>query len=100
MIEIVETNIDAETISSLGLQLSDKHVNAEIALHARVFEYPHLDNVFIMESDLYGNSMPKGSCFLAFKSEHGLVGKHMTIENLLSASVAQIKRIVENNTEG
>ena len=69
-------NIDDETISKIGLILSDKPINAQIAPNARVFEYPHLDNVFIMESDLYGNTMPKNSCFLAFYGTHGLIGKH------------------------
>ena len=52
-------NIDDETISELGLVLSDKDINAQIAPDARIFEYPGLDNVFVMESDLYGNTMQK-----------------------------------------
>lgn len=99
MININELNIDEETISKIGLILSDKPVNAQIALNARVFEYPHLDNVFIMESDLYGNTMPKNSCFLAFYGSHGLIGKHLKVETLKNASVEDIKNIVESHSE-
>lgn len=95
-----DCSIDNETIGKVGLRISDKLINAQLALNSRVFEYPYLENVFVMESDLYGNMMPKDSCFLAFHGKHGLVGKHMTIENLVNASVADIRHIVENNTEG
>ena len=100
MITHDDFNIDEETISKIGLRLSDKLVNAQIAPNARVFEYPHLDNVFIMESDLYGNIMPKGSCFLAFCGKHGLIGKHLKMETLKNASVEDIKKMVESNSEG
>ena len=50
MSDIVSYNIDEETISKLGLIITDKQVNAQSTPHARVFEYPHLDNVFIMEN--------------------------------------------------
>ena len=68
-------NIDQEIIDNLGLCLTKKHVNAGIAADARVFEYPHLDNVFIMGSDLYGNPMPKNSCFLVFLWKERVDGK-------------------------
>ena len=100
MIRSTDLNIDEETISKIGLTLSDKLVNAQIAPNARVFEYPHLDNVFIMESDLYGNIMPKNSCFLAFYGNHGLIGKHLRVETLKNASVEDIKNMVESNSEG
>jgi hypothetical protein len=38
-------NIDDETISNIGLRLSYKDINAQIAPDPRVFEYPRLDNV-------------------------------------------------------
>ncbi len=100
MITIDNVNIDDKTISKIGLQQTDKHINAQIAPNARVFEYPYLDNVFIMESDLYGNSMPKNSCFLAFYGNHGLIGKQLSVETLKNASVEDIKNIVQSNTEG
>ena len=100
MINTDEYNIDSETIRNLNLRLSNKHINAETALTARVFEYPHLDNVFVMESDLYGNTMSKDSCFLAFHGQHGLVGKHLKVETLKNASVEDIKKMVANNNEG
>ena len=100
MINYKDYNIDEDTINKLGLTLSDKPMNAQIALDARVFKYPHLDNVYIMESDLYGNPMPENSCFLAFNGIHGVVGKHLTIEALKTATVNDIKQIVESNSEG
>ena len=53
-----------------------------------------------MESDLYGNTMPKDSCFLAFYGSHGLIGKHLRVETLKNASVTDIKKMVESNSEG
>jgi hypothetical protein len=93
-------NIDDETIDKLGLRLSEKQINAETSPNARVFEYPHLPDVFIMESDLYGNVMPKGSCFLAFNGNHGLIGKHLKIETLKNLSIEDIRAMVANNNEG
>jgi len=95
-----DCNIDDETIRKVGLRLSRKPINAQIALNSRIFEYPHLENVFIMESELYGNKMPKNSCFIAFNGKHGLVGKHMSIEILLNATVADIMNIVQTNSAG
>jgi hypothetical protein len=100
MISHNESNLDDMTISKVGLTLCDEHINAEIAPNARVFRYPYLDNVFIMESDLYGNTMPQGSCFLASHGTHGLVGKHLAVEALRNASVEEIKKLVQSNSEG
>jgi hypothetical protein len=95
-----DANIDFEIIEKLGLRLSDQKINADICPDARVFEYPHLNNVFIMENDLYGNVMPKGTCFLAFYGRQGLMGKHLKVETLINASVEDIKNIVASNNEG
>lgn len=95
-----EFSIDEETISEIGLRLSDKSINANIAPDARVFDYPDLENVFIMESDLYGNKMPKNSCFLAFIGQHGLIGKHLKVETLKNASRQDILSMVDNHKEG
>ncbi len=100
MINSNDLNIDEETISKTGLIVSDEPINAQIAPNARVFKYPHLESVFIMESDLYGNTMPKNSCFLAFNGSHGLIGKHLSVETLKNSSVEDIKKIVESNSEG
>ncbi|MEO6454693.1 MAG: hypothetical protein ABIN97_11495 [Ginsengibacter sp.] len=100
MINNNEDNIDAETIKRIGLQLSNKHINAGKALSARVFEYPNLEDVYIMESDLYGNTMPKDSCFLAFNGPHGLIGKHLKVETLKCSSVTEIEKMVHQNNEG
>ena len=99
MINHDDFNIDEETISKIGLQLTDEPINAQIAPNARVFKYPDLENVFIMESDLYGNIMPKNSCFLAFYGHRGLIGKHLKLETLKNASVEDIKKMVESNSE-
>ncbi len=95
-----EVNIDDDTIGLVGLRLTDKHLNAETALTSRVFEYPHLPDVYVMESDLYGNRMPKDSCFLAFIGQHGMIGKHVRVETLRHSTVMDIKQMVEDNNEG
>jgi len=95
-----ESNIDAETINRIGLRVSEKQINAPLAPDARVFEYPGLENVFIMESDPYGNIMPKGSCFLAFYGSHGLIGKHLRVDELKNASGDEIKKMVGSHSEG
>lgn len=93
-------NLDQETIEQLGIRQSDKSVNAQIAPDARVFEYPGVENVYIMESDLYGNAMPEGSCFLAFEGRAGMMGKHIKIETLRKSSIEEIKKMVEDNQAG
>ncbi len=100
MVMIDDFNIDQKTIRKVGLQPCDKDVNAQIAPRARVFKYPNLDNVFVMESDLYGNPVPKEACYLAFYGAHGLIGRYMSIEKLKRASVKDISKIVERNKEG
>ena len=92
--------IDEETVRRIGLQRSDKQINAQLAPNSRIFEYPSLEDVFIMESDLYGNPMPEGSCFLAFYGRNGLIGKHLKIEKLKNYSVEEIREIVRSNTDG
>ena len=95
-----DVNIDEETINKIGLRLSYKPINAQINPGTRVFEYPHLDNVFIMESDLYGNKMPEDSCFLAFYGRNGLIGKQLKVETLKYAAEEDIKSMVQSNNEG
>lgn len=94
------SNIDDAIITQLGLEVAKEHVNADIAPNARVFKYPFIENVFIMESDLYGNVMPKDSLFLAFYGRNGLVGKHVTIEELKRYNQKDIENIVKSNFEG
>ena len=97
--ETIHSNIDTDTINKFGLRLADKLHDAQIAPNARVFEFPGLNDVFVLESDLYGNRMPGGSCFLAFYGTHGLIGKHLHIETLRNASIEDIKKLVERNIE-
>jgi hypothetical protein len=100
MRKTTEFNIDEETIQMLGLRITNEPINAQIAPNARVFEHPDLKNVFVMESDLYGNVMPKDTCFLAFNGRNGLMGKHLKIDTLKSESVSTIRNMIESNTEG
>jgi len=100
MFENTKFNIDAATIKQLGLEKSDEPINASIAPGARVFRYPELVDVFIMESDLYGNPMPENSCFLAFYGSHGLIGKHLKIETLKHASLHDIREMISAHANG
>jgi hypothetical protein len=93
-------NINDETIHTLKLQLTTEPLNAQVDLGARVFKYPSLDRVFIMESDLYGNKMPQGSCFLVFQGNHGMIGKHLYIETLKNSSAEEIKTMIETYDQG
>lgn len=95
-----DNHLDNETIRKIGLRPTDKPVNAQISPDARVFEYPGLENVFVMESDLYGNTMPEGSCFLAFNGRNGLIGKHLKIQTLRDGTMEDIRSMIESNTEG
>ncbi len=92
--------IDEKTINQLGLQPSDNPVNTQVTIPARVFKYPDLENVFIMESDLYGNEMPEGSIFLAYYGRNGLMGQQLKLDLLKNASVEDIRKIVESNSNG
>jgi hypothetical protein len=93
-------NLSKSVIAELGLRESDRNVNAQLAPDARIFQYPNIDNVYIMESDLYGNTMPEGSCFLAFEGRDGLMGKHIAIDTLRNCSEEDIKKIVSDNHDG
>jgi hypothetical protein len=95
-----ECIIDEQTITRLGLKLIDGPGEMDIKQAGRTFAYPGLDKVYIMESDLYGNTMPAGSCFLAFYGTHGLIGKHLPLKTLASSGVEDIRNIVEHNEEG
>ena len=95
-----EFTIDEETISKIGLVQSDNPINAQIPPGARIFVYPHLEDVYVMECDLYGNKMPQESCFLAYQGQHGLIGKHLRLETLRNATTADIRKMVERNNEG
>ena len=93
-------NLDSETIKSVGLKLSNKPLNSREALSTRVFEYPSLENVYIMESDLYGNTMPKDSCFLAFNGRNGLIGRHLKVATLKRLTETEIENLVYRNNQG
>lgn len=96
----IEHHIDDDTINQLGLKISDKPIGTQHAPGARVFEYPELDDVFIMENDLYGTPMPEQTCFIAFNGRHGLVGRDISIEQLRNSSVDDIRNLVAHNSEG
>jgi hypothetical protein len=89
--------LSRKTIRKVGLHVSRKLPDAHVSQNARVFEYPSLENVFIMESDLYGNIMPEDSCFLAFYGRYGFIGTVLKVETLQNYRVDDIKKIVERN---
>ena len=92
--------IDDLTIKQVGLILTDKPMNVHGAPDARIFKYPGLDNVYIMENDLYGNVMPAHCCFLAFQGKKGMIGKQLKIATLRSYTQKQIKSMVASNSNG
>ena|SRR5215217_3872008 len=100
MINETANHIDEETISSVGLQPSDKLIGAQLTTNARVYEFSRLENVFVMENDLYGNPMPEGSCFLAVQGKHGLMGRHLSLEKLRNCSEEDIQKMVQSINEG
>lgn len=100
MKEHAVVNIDNDTIKKVGLRLSEKTISEKTAAELRVFKYPHLEDVFIMERDLYGNPMPKDSCFLAFNGPHGLIGLNLSVERLKNSSTEDIENIVQHNNKG
>ena len=100
MIKSTEHHLDDEIISRAGLRPSSRPLVIQPASQARVFEFPALENVFVMERDFYGNEMPDGSCFLVFNGRHGLLGEELRVETLRNASTAEIREIVLRNSEG
>ncbi|NTS42683.1 hypothetical protein HRG84_17420 [Flavisolibacter sp. BT320] len=92
--------LDSETIAALGLVKSEKSINASVAPDARIFQFSNIENVYIMESDLYGNPMPEGTIFLVFEGRAGLLGKQISVERLRNSSEEEIRKIVEDNHNG
>src|SRR5438270_893552 len=93
-------HIDEETISCLGLHPSTRLIGPQHTTTARVYEFSMLENVFVMESDLYGNPMPEGSCFLASQGRHGLMGRTLHVEKLRNCSAEDIQKMVQSILEG
>ena len=92
--------LDSETIAALGLVKSEKSINASVAPDARIFQFSNIENVYIMENDLYGNPMPEGTIFLVFEGRAGLLGKQISVERLRNSSEEEIRKIVEDNHNG
>ncbi len=95
-----QENLSSEVIEQLGLRPVQEGTVAQMAPNARMFEYPGLDQVYVMESDLYGNAMPEGSLFLAFNGRVGLIGQHITIEALKNSTQSDIEKLVADNRAG
>src|SRR5829696_3843438 len=93
-------HIDEETIKSIGLQPADIPAGAQLARNARVFAFPGLQNVLVMESDLYGNPMQEGTCFLAVQGQHGLMGRSLHVEKLKTCSTDDVQKMVHGISEG
>lgn len=100
MSEVQPQGLNDALIKHLGLKPASKSINVQIAPNARVFEYQAMDNVYLMESDLYGNEMPEGSLFLAFDGHSGMAGKHIKIETLQNSSVEDVRKMVADNDSG
>ncbi len=92
--------LDSETIAVLGLVKSEKSINASVAPDARIFQFSNIENVYIMENDLYGNPMPEGTIFLVFEGRAGLLGKQISVERLRNSSEEEIRKIVQDNHNG
>ena len=99
MLATFSPHVDDETINTIGLKLSDKPLSS-LPTNSRVFEYPDLENVFVMDTDLYGNMLPEEFCFLAFYGQHGLIGDRLEVETLRNSRADDIKKIVQRNIEG
>jgi hypothetical protein len=100
MIKEAVSHIDDETIRHLSLQPADIPQVSQLATNARVYAIPALENVFVMESDFYGNPMPEGSCFLAFQGKRGLMGRHISVDKLRNCSIGDLQRMVDSGIEG
>ncbi|HZG23504.1 MAG TPA: hypothetical protein VEZ17_02930 [Chitinophagaceae bacterium] len=99
MLATFAPHVDDETINTVGLKLSEKPLSS-LPTNSRVFEYPELENVFIMDTDLYGNLLPDDFCFLAFYGQHGLIGNRLKVETLRNSPAHELRKIVERNIEG
>lgn len=100
MSEVQPQHLNDALIRQLGLKPASNTINAQIAPSARVFEYPAVANVYLMENDLYGNAMPQGSLFLAFDGHSGMAGKHISIDTLMNSSAEDIRKMVADNDSG
>lgn len=100
MINEAAYHIDEENINRLGLRPAPIPAGSQLATNARVFGLPNLENVLVMESDLYGNPMPEGSCFLAVQGKHGLMGRRLRIEQLRNCSAEDLQKMVQIISEG
>ena len=100
MTNISEYHIDKEIIKRIGLRPLNAPISSQLAANARVYEFPTLENVYVMESDFYGNPMPEGSCFLAVQGKRGLLGRHLKVEKLRHAKTEDIHKMVESIKEG
>jgi hypothetical protein len=100
MINEATYHIDEETIRRLGLRPADIHAGSQLATGARVYRFPNLENVLVMESDLYGNPMPEGSCFFAAQGKHGLMGRRLRVEKLRTCSAEDVREMAQRISEG
>jgi hypothetical protein len=100
MISEAAYHIDAETIKTLRLHPATPPSGSQLASNARMYQFPNLENVYVMESDFYGNPMPEGSCFLAIQGKHGLIGRQMNVEKLRNCSAADLQKMMQSIQEG
>ena len=100
MINEATYHLDQEIVNHIGLKPADIPAKSQLATNARVYRFPSMENVFVMESDLYGNPMPEGLCFLAVQGKHGLMGRPLRVEKLRTRSTADIQKMAQSISEG
>jgi len=91
--------VSKQVISNLSLQLTDK-LDTVSELTGKIYKYPNIKDVYILEKDLYGNSMPEGYCFLAFSGSHGMIGRQLSLKTLEKASEEDMRILIESNEQG
>jgi hypothetical protein len=100
MINEATYHIKQEIVNQIGLQPTDIPAGSQLATNARVYKFRDMEHVFVLESDLYGNPMPEGSCFLAVQGKHGLMGRRLRVEKLRTCSAEEIQKMAQGISEG
>jgi|SRR6476620_4138960 len=95
MITTNNYTLDEEVVQFLALRLRLTPIEIDSTVTGRIFEYPHIPEVYILEDDLTGNRMPEGTCLLAFTDREKLEGVKLKIETLLISTPGDIKRLIQ-----
>ena len=95
MINEATYHVNEDIIINLGLQPTTIPISSPSTVGVRAYSVPTLEQVYIMENDLYGNPLPEGSCFLAVQGKHGLIGRSIREVKLRNYSAGEILNIVQ-----